>query len=186
MTHAQVPESLFHENVHAAARGMLWHGIAMVVLGIAALVFPMISTVVTTLMVGWMLLFFGGITLFGSFSIQGTGPFFGALLVALLSLASGVFLLVNPLAGAVALTLMVAGLFSLQGAFEISFAFAMRPQEGWVTMLISGIISGFVAVWIVATWPAISAVLLGILIGANFASTGIAYIFLSRTLRHVA
>ncbi len=165
---------------------MLWGGVAMVVLGVAALVFPIISTFVATLMVGWMLLLFGGIGLFGAFSIHGTGPFFGALLVALLALAAGVFLLLNPLAGAVALTLMVAGLFSLQGAFEISFAFEMRPREGWVTLLISGIISVIVAVWIVAVWPGVSLVLLGILFGVNFASTGIAYIFLSRALHHSA
>jgi uncharacterized membrane protein HdeD (DUF308 family) len=165
---------------------MLWGGIAMLVLGIAALVFPMVFTVVTTFMVGWALLLFGVVTLLGSFSIHGTGPFFGALLAAILALAAGVFLLANPLAGAAALTLIVAGVFSLQGAFEISFAFEMRPHKGWVMMLISGIISVIAAVWIVAAWPGISLVLLGILFGINFASTGLASIYLSRALRRAA
>lgn len=186
MTLTQFPDGFFRTSMPAASRGMLWSGIAMVVLGIAALLFPLVSTVVTTLMVGWMLLFFGGITLFSSFAIHGTGPFFGALLGGLLALAAGVFLLLNPLAGAVALTLLVAGLFSLQGAFEISFALEMRPHNGWVTMLISGVISVVVAVWIVATWPGISLVLLGVLFGINFVSTGIAYILLSRALRRAA
>lgn len=186
MTYSQFPDGYFRAGVRSASRRFLWSGIAMLALGLAALIFPVFSTVVATLMVGWMVLFFGAITLFGAFSIHGTGPFFGGLLVALLALAAGVFLLVNPLAGAVALTLMVAGLFSLQGAFEISFAFEMRPHEGWVTMLISGIISVIVTIWIVATWPGISLVLLGVLFGVNFVSTGIAYISLSRVLQHAA
>ena len=180
------PDSFFHGRVQTACRGLFWVGLVMVALGIAAIVFPMISSLVATVMVGWSLLFFGGIALFGSFSIHGTGPFFGALLLALLAIAAGVFLLANPAAGAAGLTLIVALLFSLQGAFEISFAFEMRPYTSWVGMLISGIISVVIAVLIVATWPGFSMVLLGILLGINFVSTGIAYLFLSLTLKPLA
>ena len=158
----------------------------MVVLGVVAIVFPMASTLVATLIVGWLLLLFGVIALIGSLSIHGTGAFFGALLVALLMIAAGIFLLFNPVAGEIALTLLVAGLFSLQGAFELSFAFEMRPQQGWVGLLVSGIISVLAAILIVAAWPGISLVLLGILFGVNFASSGIAYLLLSRALRQPA
>ncbi len=136
-----------------------------------------------TLLVGWVFLLAGGITLVGSFSIQGTGPFFGALLLGLLSFASGVFLLFNPLAGAVALTLFVGILFVFQGAFEIVFAFEMRPNGGWVGMLLSGMASVLMAILIAAGWPAISAMVLGILLGVNFLSTGFAYLSLSRALK---
>ena len=129
-------------------------------------------------------MFFGGISLFGSFSIHGTGPFFGALLLALLAIGSGLFLILNPVAGAAALTLMVAALLGVQGAFEISFAFHVRPLTGWGTLLVSGIISVVAAVLIIAMWPGISLILLGVLLGINFVSTGIAYIYLSRALMH--
>jgi uncharacterized membrane protein HdeD (DUF308 family) len=183
MTDTPFHKNFFHTRVQAASRRLLWVGLAMTALGIAAIVFPIASTLVATLMVGWLLLFFGVIALFGSFSIHGTGPFFGALLVALLAIATGVFLLVNPAAGAAGLTLVVALLFSLQGASEISFAFEMRPFTGWVGLLVSGIISVIAAVLIVATWPGISLVLLGVLFGVNFLSTGIAYIVVSRALK---
>src|SRR5580704_2788946 len=127
-------DSLFHGRLRAASGRLFWFGLVMVVLGIAAIVFPIISTLVATLLVGWVLLIFGIITLVGSFSIHGTGPFFGVLLLSLLSIAAGVFLLFNPLAGAVALTLLVGVIFMFQGAFEIFFAFEMRPHTGWVGM----------------------------------------------------
>jgi len=171
-----------YERIRGAPHRLLWVGVAMVVLGVVALVFPMFSTLVATLMVGWMLLFFGGITFFSSFSIHGTGPFFGALLLGVASIAAGVFLLFNPLSGAVALTLVVAIIFSLQGALEISFAFELRPVPAWKSMLLSGLISVALAIVIAAGWPSISNIVLGTLFGVNFISTGVGYIFLSRAL----
>ena len=41
----------------------------------------------------------------------------------MLSIAAGVFLIFDPLAGAIALTLMLGAIFMLQGAFELFFAF---------------------------------------------------------------
>jgi uncharacterized membrane protein HdeD (DUF308 family) len=173
----------FHTRLRGSAVGLLGLGLAMVALGIAAIAFPMFSTLVAALLVGWAFLISGMLTLFGAFTIHGTGPFFGALLLSLLSLAAGVFLLFNPLSGAVALTLLVGVLFVLQGAFELFFAFEVRPHPGWLGMLISGIASVFLSLVIVAGWPEISAIALGILLGVNFLSTGIGYIVVSRTMK---
>jgi len=170
-------------RIRSASNRLFWVGIAMVVLGIVAVVFPMMSTLVAELMVGWMLLFSGGITLWGAFSIHGTGPFFGAFLLGLLSVAAGVFLLFHPLAGVMALTLLVAFILSLQGAVEVSFAFSMRPVDGWVGVLLSGLASIVLAIVIAAGWPAISVVALGIILGMNFLTTGLSNIFLSRALK---
>jgi uncharacterized membrane protein HdeD (DUF308 family) len=161
----------------------MWLGIAMVILGIAAIAFPIFSTLVAALLVGWVFLISGIFFLVGVFSIHGTGPFFGALLLSLLSIAGGVFLLFNPLAGAIALTLIVGILFMIQGAFEVFFAFETRPHSGWVGMLISGIASVVMAILIAAGWPAVSVIVLGILLGVNLLTTGFAYIFVSRSLR---
>jgi uncharacterized membrane protein HdeD (DUF308 family) len=179
-------DSLFHGRLRAASGGLFWLGLALLALGIAAIVFPIVSTLVAALLVGWVLLIAGGFGLFGSFSIHGTGPFFGALLLALLSIFAGLFLLFNPLAGAVVLTLMLGIIFALQGASEIVFALEMRPHAAWVGMLLSGIASLAVAALIAAGWPGISAIALGVLLGVNFISTGLGYIFVSRTLRPLA
>lgn len=173
----------FHERLRGASVGLFWIGLLMVVLGVAAIVFPMISTIVATLLVGWVFLFSGAITVYGSFSIHGTGPFFGALLLGLLSIVGGVYMLFNPLAGATALTFVVGVLFMFQGAYEISFAFEIRPLPAWISVLISGIASAILSVLIISGWPGISLIALGILLGVNFLSTGIAYLFVSRALK---
>lgn len=176
-------DNAFHGRLRASSNRLLWLGTAMVIIGIGAILFPMFSTLVAALFVGWIFLISGIFLLVGAFSIHGTGPFFGALLLSLLSIAAGVFLLFNPLRGEIALTLVVGVLFMIQGAFEIGFAFETRPHGGWVGMLISGIASVILAILIAIGWPAVSVIVLGILLGVNLLSTGFAYIAVSRSLK---
>ena len=186
MNGTSLGESLFHGRLRTSSNRLMWLGIAMVILGVAAILFPIFSTLVAALLVGWVFLISGIFLLVGSVSIHGTGPFFGALLLSLLSIATGVFLLFNPLAGEIALTLVVGILFINQGAFEIGFAFETRPHRGRIGMLISGIASVILAILIAVGWPAVSVIVLGILLGVNLLSTGFAYIFVSQSLRSVA
>jgi uncharacterized membrane protein HdeD (DUF308 family) len=183
MTTASVFENVLHSRIKPAAGRLFWLGLAMVLIGVVALVFPVVSTMAATLFIGWVLLFAGVVTVAGAFSIHGTGPFFGALLLGLLSVALGLFLAFNPAAGALSLTLVVGVIFAIQAAYEVVFAFEMRPNNGWGAMLISGVASGVVAVVIITGWPGVSLIALGVLFGVNFVSTGLAYIVVSRTVR---
>lgn len=178
MSHA----GIFHERVKASSKHFFWVGLALTLLGLAALVFPMISTLVATLLVGWVLFIAGLFTLLGSFAIHGTGPFFGALLLSLLSLGAGLFLLFNPGAGAVVLTVLLAGLLLVEGAFEIMLALELRPLGAWMWMLLAALASILLGLFIAAGLPLISAVVLGVILGVNFLSSGIGYLFLSRSI----
>ena len=175
-------DSILHHRLRTASGRMFWFGAALVVLGVGAIAFPMMSTMVAAMLVGWVLLISGIILLGSSFAMRGTGPFFGALLLSLLTLASGAYLLVNPIGGASVITLMLGVIFLFQGVFEISFAFAMRPNASWVGMLLSGIASLFIAALIAAGWPRISVFALGFILGINFFSTGLGYMSVSWAL----
>lgn len=181
MSHAA--RSVFHERVKASSQHFFWVGLALTLLGIAAIVFPMVSTLVATLLVGWTLFVAGLLTLLSSFAIHGTGPFFGSLLLSLLSLGAGLFLLLNPGAGAVVLTVLLALLLLLEGAFEIVLALELRPFGAWIWMLLAAFASVTLGLLIAAGLPLISAVVLGVILGVNFLSSGIGYIFLSRSLK---
>lgn len=171
---------VLHTRLRASSRQLFWLGLAMTLVGIVAIVFPIVSTLAAALFVGWMFLLAGIFLFVGSFTIHGTGPFFGALLIALLMVAAGVFLLFHPVAGAIALTIIVGAIFLVQGAFEVTLAFEMRPHHGWIWMLLSGIASVVLALVIAVGLPGISLIALGILLGINFLSTGLGYVFASR------
>ena len=175
--------NFFHDRLRAASSRLFWLGFVMALLGLAAIAFPIFSTLAATILVGWALLIAGVATFISSFWIHGTGPFFGTNLFGLLSTAAGVFLLFNPLAGAVALTLVVGVMFIFQGVAELMFAMEMRPAPGWVGMLLSGLASIALTIIIACGWPGISLVVLGLLLGINFLTTGLGYIFVSRIFK---
>ncbi|MBI3675454.1 MAG: DUF308 domain-containing protein [Proteobacteria bacterium] len=175
--------TLFHTKLHAASRSLLGFGLAMAALGAAAIAFPMFSTFIAAGLVGWVFLISGILMFLNAFSIHGTGPFFGALLISLLSVVAGAFLVFNPLAGEVGLTIVMGAVFLVQGAYEIAFAMEMRPRNGWFWMLISGLASLVLALVIAAGLPAISTIVLGILLGINLLTTGIGYTFIGLALR---
>jgi len=177
---------VLHARYLPAAGKLLWLGIAFLVLGTAALVFPMVSTLAAAIYVGLVLLISGSFMLFGSFSIHGTGPFFGALLLSVLSIALGVYLVCNPTSGAVALTLVVGVVFALQAAFELFLAFEMRPSGAAGAMALSAIASAVIAFLVLAGWPVVSHIVLGILVGVNFLTSGVAFVAISRALKRLA
>jgi len=183
MSDTSIVGTVFHARLRANSKILFWLGLLMTLLGFAAIAFPMLSTLVAVFLVGWAFLFYGILMLVASFSIHGTGPFFGTLLLALLATAAGAFLLINPFAGALALTIMVGVLFVLQGAVETVFALEMRPHRGWGWMLVSAGASVILGIVIAAGWPGISAIALGIILGVNFLTTGIGYLVVWNTMR---
>lgn len=161
---------------------MFWSGAAIAVVGVLALLFPAFTTYSVELMIGWLLILAGAATIYGAFSVEGTGPFFGDLLFGLLKLALGVYLVMHPTVGIMALTIMLAAIFMIDGAAQLVLAFDVRPRDGWIWVLLSGLVSIGVALLIAAGLPSSSRVALGILVAINFLSTGIALVMLSRAL----
>lgn len=170
----------------ALKKGRNWlmvTGVLMIIVGLLAFAFPVTTTFVASQVVGWVFILAGLVMLFGSFSIHGAGPFFGALLWSLLTGAAGAFLVFNPGAGVVALTIVVAVLFMFHGAYELFLAFDLRPQKGWGWVLLSSIIGIGAGILIAADLPGSSVFVLGVLVGVNFLSTGISYVILATRLK---
>ena len=159
-----------------------WIGVAMAAIGVLAIVFPVIATLTVEILIGWVLVLVGLVTLFSSFRVEGTGPFFGTLLLALLELGVGLYLLTHPAIGIVTLTLLLAALFLVEGAVQLSFAFEMRAEQSWLWMLFSGLVSIAVGLIIAAGLPGVSLFALGLVVGINFLSTGVAFMLLSQAV----
>jgi len=165
---------------------LFWGGVALALVGLLALLFPVVSTFVIARVVGWLLVFSGLVTIWDAFTVEGTGAFFGELLVGLLKLALGVYLLRHPDVSIVVLTLLLAAVFMIDGAVQVAMAFELRPLDEWVWMLLAGLISIGVGLLIAAELPRFSLVAVGIYIGISFLSTGIARIMISRRLSSLA
>lgn len=171
------------ERLGKKRKQILWTGIGMAVIGAAAIIFPLVFSLSITLLVGWLFIIAGAVSLYGAFSYHGTGPFFGALLLSLLQIVAGFFIVFNPASGLVALTMMVAIVFMIEGAFKMMLAFDMRPEEGWGWTMVSALISIIAGVLIAAGLPGSSAIVLGLFMGVSFLSTGIFMIMVARRFK---
>ena len=162
---------------------LLWSGIAFFLLGVTALFFPGFTSLSIDLIIGWILFFVGLTTFYYAFSYEGTGPFFGALLSSLLTLGLGIVMVFRPGIGLLALTLVIAGLFIVDGAFKLFLAIEIRRMRGWIWVLISAIASIVLGFLIAAEIPSSALYTIGILVGMNFVITGISLLALAQSAK---
>jgi uncharacterized membrane protein HdeD (DUF308 family) len=154
-------------------------GIALIIVGFAAIVFPLLSTIAAKIMLGWLFLVGGVLLVIHAFSAQGWRGFLWSLLIGILYLVAGGYLAFFPLTGLLTLALLLVILFAAEGIFEIIMAFRVRPHEGWGFLLLSGIAALAVAVLIALDLPGSATWALGLLVGINLLFSGWSYVFLA-------
>lgn len=147
-------------------------GILLILVGTAAIVSPHIATLSTSLLVGWFLVISGIAQAIHAFWAKDWGGFFWELIIGVLHTLAGGFLLVYPVAGIVALTIYMAAVFVAEGGIRSFLAFQLKPQVGWVWVLIGGIVSILVGVMLWAKLPSSAIWAIGLLVGINIAMAG--------------
>jgi uncharacterized membrane protein HdeD (DUF308 family) len=159
----------------------LTQGVIMVVLGVLAVVWPQISTIAVDVYVGWLFLLSGVVGLVSMFLAQNVQAFLWSLLTAALSLFVGVLLLWHPTEGAVSLTLVLIALFIVEGIFQIAASLSYRDvfPDSWGWMLASGIVDLILAALIIKGWPSTASWALGLIVGVNLFSSGLAVIMVA-------
>jgi uncharacterized membrane protein HdeD (DUF308 family) len=150
-------------------------GILLIIAGVAAIAFPLLSTIATKIALGWIFLIAGALVVVHAFSIRQWQGFFLSLLIGVLYLVAGAWLALTPFAGVVALTLLLAALFLAEGVLEVIMSLRVRPHEGWGWLLLSGVIAIGVGVLIAAELPSSAAWAIGLLTGINLLSSGVSF-----------
>ena len=169
------------DTVHLHWQIFLTQGVIMVVLGVLAVVWPQISTIAVDVYVGWLFLLSGVVGLVSMFLAQNVQAFLWSLLTAALSLFVGVLLLWHPTEGAVSLTLVLIALFIVEGIFQIAASLSYRDvfPDSWGWMLASGIVDLILAALIIKGWPSTASWALGLILGVNLFSSGLAVIMVA-------
>jgi len=154
-------------------------GIVLVLAGMAAIAFPLLSTIAAKVALGWIFMVGGALMIVHSFSAPRWRGFLFGLLIGILYLVAGGWLAFFPFTGIITLTLLLAALFLAEGVLEAIMAFRVRPHEGWVWLLLSGLIAVAVGVMIGLNLPSSATWAIGLLAGINLLSTGISFIVLA-------
>jgi uncharacterized membrane protein HdeD (DUF308 family) len=169
------PRSL-NETLHTYSVLFVVQGIIMMVLGLAAIIWPQISTLAVDIYAGWLFLLSGAIGLVMMFAAADAPHPLWAVLTAALSLFVGVLLLWRPVEGAISLTLVLVAFFIAEGIFQIATAIRYRNLYGvsWGWMLVSGIADILLAAIIISGWPGTASWALGLIVGINLITSGLA------------
>jgi len=165
----------------------LVQGVIMMVLGVLAIIWPQISTLAVDIYVGWMFLLSGLVGLVTMFLAPNVEAFLWSLLTAALSLFVGVLLLWHPVEGAVSLTLVLVAFFIVEGIVQIAAAIKHRDAfpDSWGWMVMSGIVDLVLAVALISGWPGTASWALGLIVGVNLITSGLAITMVAIASRHV-
>src|SRR5262249_3582805 len=105
-------------------------GVALLLLGIAALAVPVLATLAISVLVGWLFLLTGVIGLVATIAMRHLPGFWWSLLSAVLGIVVGLILIGWPVSGAFSLTAVLIAFFLLEGIVSIMFALDHRREIG--------------------------------------------------------
>jgi uncharacterized membrane protein HdeD (DUF308 family) len=171
--------------IHAHWQLFLVEGVVLIVLGIAAIIVPVIATLAFTLVIGWLFLISGAVGLVTTFWMRNAPGFWWSLVSAVIAIAAGIILLLWPISGTVSLTLVLIAFFFVEGVATIMYAIQHRAQlsHRWGWMLASGIVDLILAGIIFAGLPETATWALGLLVGINMLFGGTAMIGMALAAR---
>jgi uncharacterized membrane protein HdeD (DUF308 family) len=173
------------EHLHRSWGWFVGLGVLLLVLGFLCILGEVATTLITVIVLGWLLLISGVMALVHAFRTRTWSGFFLYLLSAVLRLFTGFLLIRYPLIGALSLTLLLASLFIVGGVFRAVGAASLRfPQWGWTAT--SGIIGIVLGVLLLSQLPASSLWFLGLAVGIDLVFEGSALVALGGALRRRA
>lgn len=161
-------------------------GIVMVLLGIAAIVFPSVATFAVELLIGWILVISGVAGVVNAFHTSKWAGFLLSMFTALLALGVGIILLLFPFSGIFSLTLLLAAFLIASGVLRIFLAFRLRPLDHWGWHLLGGVLALVLAGLILSQLPEAAAWVIGLLIGVDLIFSGWTLIMLAAAARRSA
>lgn len=146
-------------------------GIASILLGASALAAPLVATLTTATLFGYLLLCGGFAEVATAFGAARWSGFFIQILAGVLHGFAGLLIAASPGLTAAAFTLMLAAFFLVGGSFRIILAFSER-FPAWGCVALSGGVTALLGVLIWRQWPEASLWVIGTFVGIDLISNG--------------
>lgn len=158
-------------------------GILTAVLGVFLIAYPLVTATITTVLLGWVLIFVGIAELVFALHSQSVGKFFLKVLLGVVYGIIGIALAFFPFHGLAALTAFVGTLLVIYGIVGLVGAFQLRPLQGWGWFLFDAIATLAIGLLILAKWPSSSVWAIGTLVGVAVLMGGISRTMIASRIR---
>jgi uncharacterized membrane protein HdeD (DUF308 family) len=174
--------------VHEHWKAFLIEGILLAVLGLAAMIAPLIASLAFTIFLGWMFLISGVAGLAMTFWARQMPGFWWSLISAVLAIGAGLILLTRPAQGVLTLTIVIGAYFLAEGVATIMYALEHRRElsERWSWMLFSGVLDILISAMIITGLPGSADWAIGLLVGINLLFGGASLIGVALAARKAA
>jgi uncharacterized membrane protein HdeD (DUF308 family) len=155
-----------------------------ILLGLFAILEPLVAGFGLTLLVGWLLIL-GGATHIVSIVRRDDGGAVWHLALGLAYIAGGVYFLSHPVIGLQALTLLLAMLLFVEAGVDLVAYSAQRREPGAVWLLVNAFVTALLGTLIAMHWPAMTVWVIGTMFGLNLLVTGVSRMMLGIATRHL-
>jgi len=147
----------------------LIEGIVLIVLGLLAVVVPVIASLAVTIFIGWLFLIGGTVGLAMTLVARHAPGFWLSVLSAAVAIGAGAVLIWWPVGGVFSLTLVLTGYFIADGVVSIMLAIEHRRQfsHAWGWLLAAGIVDLLLAAIIISGLPGTAAWAIGLIVGID-------------------
>jgi len=156
-------------------------GVILVLLGVGSMISPAVAGNAVVYLIGGLLLITGLIQLLVGWQAESWRQKLASLIHGGIATVGGIAVMAHPFYGLAALSLVLAIFFVVEGIWKIVSSFSYRPVPGWIALLMSGALDLILGILIWRQWPVSGLWAVGILVGVNLLSTGIAFVALAIT-----
>ena len=160
--------------------------VVFIILGILAIVEPMVAGLAIALLVGWLLMFGGVAHGIAAFAGGGAGRVVWQILLAIVYVIGGIYFVTHPLLGLGTLTLFLAAILLAEAVMEIITYFQTRAEGGSGWQLVNGVVTLLLGGMIWRQWPSSAVWAIGTLIGVNLLMTGLSRLMIASAVRRLA
>ena len=176
----------FTDAVGKGGKRMSRFGIATMILGLLAMLAPILVGFSLLWILGLLVVAAGLVRMFWAFQTGSLGK--GVLVFAVggLTLLCGMALLANPLLASGVLTIVLAIYFIVDGAAEIGAAFGLPPGSGGGWLLFGGSVSILLGIMIWRQFPLSGVWAIGVLLGIKLLFGGMIMVAAGSTVRAAA
>ena len=150
-------------------------GFVLILAGLIVLGDVVMATVISTILIGVVAIAGGVFEIIHAFWTKGWGGFIWQIILGVLYVAAGVYLMTQPVTGALALTWVIAIFLLASGVVRVVVGFQNWSAGGWLVLLsgIFGIIAGLV---ILTGWPTSGLWVIGFLLGIDLIFSGVGWL----------
>ncbi len=158
-------------------------GVLFVVAGLLVLFNPFAASLAVEQLAGWLFLAIGIVQLIEAFVAEGWSGKVWSVLIGLVAAIIGLNLIAKPMAGLMALTLIVGIMFLVSGVVKLIIGWPIPLRQLRFAVILSGIVSLLLGLVILGDFPGSAVAAIGILLGIELVSNGVLFLFVALGLR---